>query len=219
MRSTWARSGRRLNGGDRSPVLDVVRELIGVKRRPDQAAALASEIGQLAEVALAIHERRADRQGRRPQGLDGAGHSDRGPPRAAAEDAGRDRPAKSVLPWWRATRATAMNTISWSGNGPGWSRRAVPTCCCATCGMSHAQLAGVRERAFGSAAKCLAAAAEASAAKGQVDVGRARAAARRRAGHPGRLARLPRNRHRRRRRQDQHAFDRQGYERVGICTL
>ena len=44
----------------------------------------------LAEVALAIHQRRAHRQGWRSEGLDGAGHADRGTTRAAHEDA-RDR--------------------------------------------------------------------------------------------------------------------------------
>ena len=74
MRSIWARSGRRLNGGDRSPVLDVVRDRWR-QASPDQTAAVASEIGRVAEVALAVHERRSNRQGRRPQGLDGAGHA------------------------------------------------------------------------------------------------------------------------------------------------
>ena len=42
----------------------------------------------VAEGTLAVHERRADRQGRRPEGLDGAGQPDRRRTGAAAQDAG-----------------------------------------------------------------------------------------------------------------------------------
>ena len=161
----------------------------------------------MAEVALAVHERRANRQGRRPEGLDGAGHPDRGSTGAAAEDA-RDRAGGEVTVYLVAGDAGDGNEhdfVVWeqprlvAPGRPDLLLRDVRGC--------GRQLAAVRERAFGSAAQCLDAAAEASAAKGQVELGRARAAARRRAGDPGGLARLPGHRHQRHRGQDRHALD------------
>ena len=124
----------------------------------------------MAEGTLAVHERRADRQGRRPEGLDGAGQPDRGATGPTAEDAGVGRWGGEASTWWRATRAMVMGTTAWSGSGPDWLRLGVRTCCSATCAGWRGELAALRERAFGAAAKCLAAAAEASAAKGAVDL-------------------------------------------------
>ena len=87
-----------LNGGDRvAAPRRRAGSLAQGECRPG-ARALAAEIARWQQCALAVHERRAHRQGRRPEGLDGAGHADRGSARAAAEDAGLGRRRGHALP-------------------------------------------------------------------------------------------------------------------------
>ena len=158
-----------LNGGDRSPVLDVVRAHWR-EASAGQTHAVAAEIARWQKALWRFTS---------------VGQIGKvGGPKAWMEPVtpivarqelrlkmpGLSRAARSRSRLWRATPAMAMNTTSWSGIGPGWSRRDVPTCCSAMCAMSLTSSPSLRERAFGSAAKCLDAAAEASAAEGQVDV-------------------------------------------------
>ena len=114
-----------------------------------QMAAARGRDRAVAKIALAVHQRRAYRQGWRPEGLDGAGQPDRVATGVPAQDARRRaRRRRHAFPSLRATRATAMNTTTWSGNGLGWSRRDVRTCCSATCADVAASSATLRERAF-----------------------------------------------------------------------
>ena len=213
MRSIWASSGRRLTAliVHRS---STVCGLVGaVECR--QTTAVASEIARWQKVALAVHERRAHRQGRRPEGLDGAGHPDRGSTGAADEDAGLGTAAKSRFTLWRATPAMAMSTTSWSGNGPGWSRRDVPTCCSATCAMSPASLpvcanepSARRPSAWPPRPRRAR-----PKARSTWTSSRGGTASSRRSWRPGSITW---DRHQRRRGQDRHALDRQDHECVGL---